>query len=358
MLLEKSGTSARTERISNAACGCKMTSLITAMHEARAHHGTGDDAAFAIAALYRFVDLDDHRALQPVLQKLCDAADIQGTLLLAEEGINGTICGTVAGMQTVLQWLEDDARFDGLSIKFSFAAEQAFLRMKVRLKREIVTMGCPEIRPAQATGTYVEPADWDALIDDPDVMVIDTRNRYETAIGSFRGAVDPETDSFREFPGWAAELAGRHDTSRPRKLAMFCTGGIRCEKASALMQSHGFDEVYHLKGGILKYLEEIPQEDSSWQGECFVFDGRVAVDHGLQPGQYDMCHACRMPLAPQDLSHRDYAPGVSCHHCRDGQDQQQRARFMERQKQVRLAAERGEAHIGAAARDSRNPKDK
>ena len=251
MLLEKSGTSARTERISNAACGCKMTSLITAMHEARAHHGTGDDAAFAIAALYRFVDLDDHRALQPVLQKLCDAADIQGTLLLAEEGINGTICGTVAGMQTVLQWLEDDARFDGLSIKFSFAAEQAFLRMKVRLKREIVTMGCPEIRPAQATGTYVEPADWDALIDDPDVMVIDTRNRYETAIGSFRGAVDPETDSFREFPGWAAELASRHDTSRPRKLAMFCTGGIRCEKASALMQSHGFDEVYHLKGGIL-----------------------------------------------------------------------------------------------------------
>jgi UPF0176 protein len=229
--------------------------------------------------------------------------------------------------------------------------------MKVRLKREIVTMGCPDIRPAQATGTYVDPAEWDALIDDPDVMVIDTRNRYETAIGSFRGAVDPETDSFREFPEWAAALAIRNDGTRPRKLAMFCTGGIRCEKASALMQSQGFDEVYHLKGGILKYLEDIPQEDSSWQGECFVFDGRVAVDHDLQPGQYGMCHACRMPLAPQDLSHPDYAPGISCHHCRDGQDPQQRARFTERQKQVRLAAERGEAHIGAAARDSRKSRD-
>ena len=334
-----------------------MTSLITAMHEARAHHGTGDDATFAIAALYKFVDLDDHRALQPVLQDLCDSQGIQGTVLLAEEGINGTICGTVAGMETVLQWLADHSRFNDLSIKFSFAGEQAFLRMKVRLKREIVTMGCPDIRPAQATGTYVDPAEWDTLIDDPDVMVIDTRNRYETAIGSFRGAVDPETDSFREFPEWAAALASRNDGTRPRKLAMFCTGGIRCEKASALMQSQGFDEVYHLKGGILKYLEDIPQEDSSWQGECFVFDGRVAVDHDLQPGQYGMCHACRMPLAPQDLSHPDYAPGISCHHCRDTQDPQQRARFMERQKQVRLAAERGEAHIGAAARDSRKSRD-
>jgi predicted sulfurtransferase len=255
MLLEKSGANARTERIFNAASGCKMTSLITAMHEARAHHGTGDDATFAIAALYKFVDLDDHRALQPVLQDLCDSQGIQGTVLLAEEGINGTICGTVAGMETVLQWLADDSRFNDLSIKFSFAGEQAFLRMKVRLKREIVTMGCPDIRPAQATGTYVDPAEWDALIDDPDVMVIDTRNRYETAIGSFRGAVDPETDSFREFPEWAAALASRNDGTRPRKLAMFCTGGIRCEKASALMQSQGFDEVYHLKGGILKYLE-------------------------------------------------------------------------------------------------------
>jgi len=335
-----------------------MERLQSMMDDALQRLGTADDDLFAIAALYKFVDLPDYREWQPVLQALCEASGVRGTLLLAEEGINGTICARRDGMARVLDWIEAEPRLDGLSLKFSAAPDQAFLRMKVRLKREIVTMGCPEIRPAQATGTYVEPADWDALIDDPDVMVIDTRNRYETAIGSFRGAVDPETDSFREFPGWAAELAGRHDTSRPRKLAMFCTGGIRCEKASALMQSHGFDEVYHLKGGILKYLEEIPQEDSSWQGECFVFDGRVAVDHGLQPGQYDMCHACRMPLAPQDLSHRDYAPGVSCHHCRDGQDQQQRARFMERQKQVRLAAERGEAHIGAAARDSRNPKDK
>ena len=323
-----------------------MTSLITAMHEARAHHGTGDDATFAIAALYKFVDLDDHRALQPVLQDLCDTQGIQGTVLLAEEGINGTICGTVAGMETVLQWLADDSRFNDLSIKFSFAGEQAFLRMKVRLKREIVTMGCPDIRPAQATGTYVDPAEWDALIDDPDVMVIDTRNRYETAIGSFRGAVDPETDSFREFPEWAAALASRNDGTRPRKLAMFCTGGIRCEKASALMQDLGFDEVYHLKGGILKYLEDVPQADSRWQGECFVFDGRVAVDHTLQPGAYDMCHACRMPLSDADREHAAYEAGVSCHHCIDSRDDGSRSRFAERQKQITLARARGEEHLG------------
>jgi len=335
-----------------------MTSLISDMHDARAHQGGAEDAPYVVAALYKFVDLTDHQALQPHIQSLCDAHDILGTILLAAEGINGTVCGPEKGMAAFLQWLQDDPRFAGISLKFSFAPEQAFLRMKVRLKREIVTMGCPEIRPAQATGTYVEPADWDALIDDPDVMVIDTRNRYETAIGSFRGAVDPQTDNFREFPAWAAALADQDETTRPRKLAMFCTGGIRCEKASALMQANGFDEVYHLKGGILKYLEEIPAQDSSWQGECFVFDGRVAVDHDLQPGQYDMCHACRMPLASDDLAHPDYEAGISCHHCRGQQSPQQRARFAERQKQLRLAESRGEPHIGAAARDRLKTRDK
>ena len=241
-----------------------------------------------------------------------------------------------------------DGRFDGLSLKFSVAPKQAFLRMKVRLKKEIVTMGRPEISPARATGTYVEPEDWNRLVEDPDVMVIDTRNAYETAIGSFAGAVDPQTDSFREFPDWAQNLADAED--RPKKLAMFCTGGIRCEKASALMQQMGFDEVYHLKGGILKYLEEVPAEDSRWQGECFVFDGRVAVDHALRPGSYDMCHACRMPLSEEDKTHSAYSPGVSCHHCVDRHDADSRSRFAERHKQIALARQRGEDHLGAGPR--------
>ena len=251
-------------------------------------------------------------------------------------------------MAAVLDWIDSDSRFDGLSLKFSTAPSQAFLRMKVRLKKEIVTMGKPGINPAHATGTYVEPSDWNRLVDDPDVMVIDTRNVYETAIGSFDGAVDPQTDSFREFPAWAQSLAQAGD--RPRKLAMFCTGGIRCEKASALMQQMGFEEVYHLKGGILKYLEEIPAEDSRWQGECFVFDGRVAVDHDLRPGGYDMCHACRMPLSEEDKTHPAYNVGVSCHHCIERHDAESRSRFAERQKQITLARQRGESHLG------RNPR--
>jgi UPF0176 protein len=329
-----------------------MTRLADEMTDALRRLGAANRPGFVIAALYKFVDLPDFRELQPILQNLCDAHDIHGTLLLAGEGINGTVCGPRDGMAALLDWIDAEPRLAGLSLKFSTAPDQAFLRMKVRLKREIVTMGRPEIRPAQATGTYVEPAAWNALIDDPDVMVIDTRNRYETAIGSFAGAVDPGTDSFREFPAWAEQLAAA-DGARPKKLAMFCTGGIRCEKASALMQDFGFDEVYHLKGGILRYLEEVPREDSRWQGECFVFDNRVAVDHDLKPGQHAMCHACRMPLAPEDLEHEKYAPGVSCHHCHDRADNDKRQRLAERQRQISLARERGTAHLGAAARRQR-----
>ena len=319
------------------------------MKEALRRLGIDNQTGFVIAALYKFVDLPDCRKLKPRLQTLCDAHDIHGTLLLAGEGINGTVCGPRHGMAAFLNWVEADGRFNGLSLKFSASSEQAFLRMKVRLKREIVTMGRPEIRPAQATGTYVEPAEWNALIDDPDVMVIDTRNRYETAIGSFAGAVDPATDSFREFPAWAESLASS-EGERPKKLAMFCTGGIRCEKASALMQDFGFEEVYHLKGGILRYLEDVPREDSRWQGECFVFDNRVAVDHNLKPGRHAMCHACRMPLAPEDLEHEAYTPGVSCHHCHGATDDERRQRFAERQRQIGLARKRGTAHLGVAAR--------
>jgi UPF0176 protein len=325
-----------------------MPRLQDDMQDALRRLGGANGPGFVIAALYKFTDLPDHRALQPQLQALCDAHDVHGTLLLADEGINGTICAAPAGMAAVLDWIEADGRFDGLSLKFSLTPKQAFLRMKVRLKKEIVTMGQPGINPARATGTYVEPADWNRLVDDPDVMVIDTRNAYETAIGSFAGAVDPQTDSFREFPAWAQALAETKD--RPKKLAMFCTGGIRCEKASALMQQMGFDEVYHLKGGILKYLEEVPAKDSRWQGECFVFDGRVAVDHELRPGGYDMCHACRMPLSDEDRDHPAYSAGVSCHHCIDRNDADSRSRFAERQKQITLARARGEEHLGRSPR--------
>ena len=327
------------------------------MTDALRRLGGDNRPRFVIAALYKFVDLPDFRELQPTLQGLCDEHDIHGTLLLAEEGINGTVCGPRDGMAALLDWIDAEPRLAGLSLKFSTAPDQAFLRMKVRLKREIVTMGRPEIRPAQATGTYVEPADWNALVDDPDVMVIDTRNRYETAIGSFAGAVDPETDSFRDFPAWAERLASGEGV-RPKKLAMFCTGGIRCEKASALMQDFGFDEVYHLKGGILRYLEEIPRENSRWQGECFVFDNRVAVDHDLNPGQHTMCHACRMPLAPEDLEHERYTPGISCHHCHDSMDADRRQRLAERQRQIGLSRVRGTAHLGAAARRQREDRQK
>ena len=333
-----------------------MGRLRTMMDDALQRFGVAGEDGFVIAALYKFVDLPDYRDWQPVLQALCEAGGVRGTLLLADEGINGTICARRDAMGRILDWIEAEPRLDGLSLKFSAAPDQAFLRMKVRLKREIVTMGRPEIRPARATGTYVEPADWNALIDDPDVMVIDTRNRYETAIGSFAGAVDPGTDSFREFPAWAERLAtATGNTDRPKKLAMFCTGGIRCEKASALMQDFGFEEVYHLKGGILRYLEEISRADSRWQGECFVFDNRVAVDHDLKPGRHAMCHACRMPLTPEDLTQADYTPGVSCHHCHGTTDDGKRRRLAERQRQIGLARARGTAHLGAAARRGQTP---
>ena len=322
-----------------------MASLIDDMNASLRRLGVDNAPDFVIAALYKFVALPDYRDLQPRLQSLCDENNIRGTLLLAEEGINGTVCGPREGMAALLDWIGSEDRLAGLSLKFSAAPEQAFLRMKVRLKREIVTMGRPEIQPAEATGTYVEPADWNALVDDPDVLVIDTRNRYETAIGSFVGAIDPETDSFREFPDWAEKLAADPE-NKGKKLAMFCTGGIRCEKASALMQDFGFEEVYHLKGGILRYLEEVPRAQSRWEGECFVFDGRVAVDHDLRPGQHDICHACRMPLTPAETERPEYEAGVSCHHCLGSIDDARRQRFAERQKQIRLARERGEAHLG------------
>ena len=314
---------------------------------AKARRATNEDG-FVVAALYKFARLPDYRELQPVIQKLCDDAGALGTILLAREGINGTICAPEAGVTTILNWLADEPRLKALSLKFSFTTEQAFLRMKVRLKNEIVTMGVSHIDPARQTGKYVNADEWNSLIDDPDVMVVDTRNMYETAIGMFKGAVDPKTTNFRDFPSWAEALSKLDEHKRPKKLAMYCTGGIRCEKASALMQNLGFDEVYHLKGGILKYLEDVPNDVSKWTGECFVFDSRVTVDNDLQPGSYGMCHACRMPLSQTEMTHPDFKDGVSCHHCKSHQDPLRTKRFAERQKQITLARARGEAHLGTS----------
>ncbi len=301
--------------------------------------------SFVVAALYKFVRLDDYHELREPLLDACLNAGTRGTLLLAREGINGTIAGSREGIDEVLHWLRRDPRLADLEHKESFDAQLPFHRMKVKVKREIVTMGVDGVDPTDTVGTYVEPADWNALIDDPEVLLIDTRNDYECSIGSFRGAVDPGTVSFRDFP----EFVQRElDPARQRKVAMFCTGGIRCEKASAYMLKAGFEEVYHLRGGILKYLEEVPSEESAWEGECFVFDNRVAVNHRLEKGSYDQCFGCRHPITEDDKRSGRYEKGVCCPHCFDRQGADQKARFRERQRQVELARERGESHVGAA----------
>ena len=301
---------------------------------------------FIVAALYKFVVLEDLPEFQDSLRTICANTNMMGTLLIAPEGLNGTVSASYDDMVTFVCWLRAIPAFADIAIKYAHYQERPFHRMKVRLKKEIVTMGCADIYPSQQAGTYVEPKDWNALISDPDTMVVDTRNTYETAIGTFAGAVDPETKHFRDFPAWAQQLADLPESEKPKKLAMFCTGGIRCEKSTALMRQYGFDDVYHLKGGILKYFEEVPAEDSLWQGECFVFDSRVSVDHNLTKGAYELCFACRMPLTEEEREAETYLPGLSCPHCFDSKTDQQRARYEMRQKQVALAKERGEAHIG------------
>ncbi|MAY36850.1 MAG: hypothetical protein CMN84_12195 [Spongiibacteraceae bacterium] len=306
-----------------------------------------------VAALYRFVTLDDFEALREPLLAVCQEQGVKGTLLLAHEGINGTIAGSRAGIDAVIAWLRADDRMADLSWKESFDEAQPFYRMKVKLKREIVTMGVSGVDPNEVVGTYVKPTDWNTLISDPDVLLIDTRNDYEVEIGTFKGAVDPHTKTFREFPDYVKQNV---DPARHKKVAMFCTGGIRCEKASSYMKQQGFEEVYHLEGGILKYLEEVPQEQSLWQGECFVFDNRVTVKHDLTAGSFDQCHGCRRPISDEDKQSEFYEKGVACPHCFDELTEDQKARFRERQKQVELARQRHEAHIGAPppARQLRN----
>ena len=290
-----------------------------------------------VAALYHFTRFDDPAALQAPLARIACTNGVRGTLLLAPEGINGTIAGTRAGIDAVLDHIRALPGCCDLEWKERPASEMPFGRMKVRLKREIVTMGKPDVDPRAKVGHYVVPQDWNALISAPDVAVIDTRNDYEVAIGSFAGAVDPGTRSFRDFPAWWQDNAHRFQGKR---IAMFCTGGIRCEKSTNYLLSQGVDQVFHLKGGILKYLEDIPEERSLWQGDCFVFDQRVSLTHGLRPGRHELCHACRRPLAPEDRTRPEYEEGVCCHRCVGEYDETDRARFRERQRQFDLAARR------------------
>ena len=298
-----------------------------------------------VAALYKFAKLPDYRERQPELLDYCVRQGLYGTLLLAEEGINGTVAGTRGGIDALISFLRADQRFADLEHKESYADEMPFTRMKVKLKREIVTLGVRGINPNEKVGTYVAPEDWNALISDPDVVLIDTRNGYEVDIGTFRGAIDPKTTTFREFPAY---VSNNLNPARHKKIAMFCTGGIRCEKASSLMVAQGYEQVYHLQGGILKYLEKVAPEESLWQGECFVFDQRISVGHGLRVGEFKQCHGCRHPVSPQDRASIKFTEGVSCPHCFGKQSAAARARFAERQKQTELARMRNMTHIGAA----------
>ncbi len=299
-----------------------------------------------VAALYQFIFLPDFRELQPPLKALCGKHKIKGILLLAEEGINGTVAGSREAIDILKSFLE--TRCKGLEYKESWAEKMPFHRMKVRLKKEIVTLGVPEVNPCKQVGTYVTPKDWNDLISDPEILVIDTRNDYEVKIGRFSGALNPKTSSFTEFPEYIKTL----DISKHPRVAMYCTGGIRCEKASSYLLSQGFEEVYHLKGGILKYLETVPPEESLWEGECFVFDDRVAVSHGLQLGRFELCHGCRHPISKEEMTSPLYERGVSCPHCHSTLTPKKRESARQRQRQEDLARARGDKHIGAVMKKS------
>jgi len=296
-----------------------------------------------ICALYKFVRLENFLALRDPLLTEMTKLEVKGTLLLAAEGINGTIAGSQKSIEQVLGFLQAQPNLDTIVHKESFSDNNPFHRTKVKLKKEIVTMGIEGIDPNQVVGTYVKPQDWNALISDPEVLLVDTRNDYEVEIGTFKNALNPDTETFREFPQYVKDNL---DKNKHKKVAMFCTGGIRCEKSTAYLKEQGFEEVYHLEGGILKYLEEVPSTETLWQGECFVFDGRVAVNHDLEQGQYDQCFACRFPLTEAEKKSEHYVKGVSCHRCHDKVTEQQRHRYAERQRQIALADARGESHIG------------
>ncbi len=303
---------------------------------------------FLIVAFYHFVNLEKIESWQRQFKKICAKYSLFGTILIAREGINGTIAGNHNGINSFVIWLREQSEFKKIAIKYSQNDICPFNRMKVRLKKEIVTMGKPDINPSNSRGVYIKPQDWNELILSPDVLVIDTRNVYEVEIGRFKNALNPSTKSFRDFPKWADNFALSKKNKKKSKIAMYCTGGIRCEKSTAYLKKIGFDEVYHLKGGILKYLEEVPLSQSLWQGECFVFDNRVSVNHKLQKGAYALCNACRHPLSDNEIKSSSYQSGISCPYCISKTTSQQKERFKERQKQIKLARYRGQKHIGAS----------
>ena len=304
--------------------------------------------AYLTTAMYHFVSLPHFESLREPLLQFCAARDIKGTLLLANEGINGTVAGSEKSILELLNYLKTDPLFEdnfkGLGHKESWSDKHPFYRMKVKLKKEIVTLGVPGVSPTKVVGQYVKPQDWNKIISDPEVILIDTRNDYEYAIGSFKNAINPKINTFSEFPEY---VKSHYDPKKHKKVAMFCTGGIRCEKASSYMISEGFDEVYHLEGGILKYLEEISPQESLWQGECFVFDQRVAITHGLQIGEFDQCYACRYPLSKEDVKSDKYIPGISCPHCFNTHTPEKLRGLTERQKQVIIGKNKGLNHIGS-----------
>ena len=308
-------------------------------------------SSYLTAAFYKFVELADFADLKAPLLAFCEAQEVKGTILLANEGINSTIAGSEAGVRAVLAYLKEDAifknRLANLVHKESWSSKPPFYRMKVKLKKEIVTMGVPTVNPNETVGQYVKAEDWNALIADPEVVLIDARNTYEVNIGTFKGAVDPQTKSFSELPDWLLQHPKLQTTDEKKpKVAMFCTGGIRCEKSTAFLKANGFDEVFHLEGGILKYLETVPEADSQWQGECFVFDERVTVGQGLKVGDYGLCRACREPISQADKESPYFVLGLSCPHCHGSKTDEELARFKERQRQINLAKLRDEPYIG------------
>lgn len=297
-----------------------------------------------VASFYRFLDIAEPEIFRDALFAQCRERQLLGTVLVAGEGFNGTLAGEEASLRAVFDWISGALDLaEAIDARWTDAQEAPFRKLRVKVKKEIVTLGRPDLRPHERTGTYVNPQEWNELIDNPDVLLIDTRNHYEYEVGTFPRAVDPGTDSFRNFPAFAQELAG---SAKDRPVAMFCTGGIRCEKATALMLELGFEEVYHLKGGVLNYLKEVPEEENRWRGDCFIFDTRVALDRDLSEGGYVQCHACRRPLSSEELASPDYREGVSCPKCVNELEAERAARLEERRKQVALAARRGEKHIG------------
>ena len=304
-----------------------------------------DSNEILVATLYKFFKVNDLVALQDQLYEICNKSNVMGTILIANEGVNGTISAKPREIEKTLISIQKDDRFSEIEIKYSSTNKQPFHKMRVRLKKEIVTIGLPEINPNKTVGTYVKPEEWNDIISDPDVILIDTRNKFEIKIGSFKNALDPRTTSFRDFPEWVKKFK-QDKTNTNKKIAMYCTGGIRCEKASSLMKEEGFNEVYHLQGGILKYLEQVEKEKSLWEGECFVFDDRVCLTENLEVGSYKMCFACRMPITEDELNDDRYEEGISCLYCYDKTTKDKKERFESRQKQIELSKLRGEKHIG------------